>query len=178
MQVSEVFAYTPGTMDHDGLQYALGRTLRQRRIALGKTQKDCASAVGCHVDTISNMERGIVRSSRHFVDLCRFLRLKPEKVMYQADQGTGGSPFPAVGDLTRLLMDQRDMSREDLAERMGVHPDTVDRLLRGDAGPILWGAAAVAFTVPLAVYETAVTDGLGPAKAVLAHGTRRGRHKR
>lgn len=155
-------------MQRDGLPYALGRAIRHRRQAMGLTQAECAKLLGVAPQTIRNMEKGHVRSSRSFGAICKVLKIKPEQMLRQADAALGGAPmFPATGRLARELMDRRGMTTEDLMAAMGCDRDEVERLLAGDAGPLLWGAAAVALGVSVWVFERAVVDGYEPAMAVV-----------
>ena len=150
-------------MHQDGIPLHLGKALRRRREELGLTQRDCAKLADVHVQTVRNMELGNVRSSRSFAKICKALKVRPERVLREAEKDAGGVYFPAVGQLTRVLMEMRKVDADELAEAMIADDEDVQRLLDGDAGGPLLGAAAVALAVPWRAYDIALTEGFKPA---------------
>lgn len=150
-------------MRHDGIVFTLGDAIRQRRQALGLSQKMFAAKAGVNYQTVGAVERGETQNPTTLGRMCDALGVDMRELLREITviHVAGDRSFvPAVGQLTRRLMELNGVTVDELAERIGRSIDEVEsELLGGNCGAQWWGAAAMIFQVPLVAYEIAVNQG-------------------
>lgn len=106
-----------------------GRSLRERRLALGLPRAVLAERLGRHQTTVSRWERGI--------------SLPPAAVMAAVERHLGGGPDeppvdgPTVGDRVRGRRERAGLSPGRLGRLIGVDRTTVGRIEAGEREPSL-----------------------------------------
>jgi transcriptional regulator with XRE-family HTH domain len=63
----------------------LGIILREIRLQLNLTQSQVSSATGLHINTISNIERGLSFRIDNFIIIARYYNLKPSEILPLVD---------------------------------------------------------------------------------------------
>jgi transcriptional regulator with XRE-family HTH domain len=78
-----IVLHTKVMIINDTILYQLiGERIKARRIALGKTQSDLASALGMLRTSITNIESGRQKSPLHVLyNLCAFLDIEPQELL-------------------------------------------------------------------------------------------------
>lgn len=150
-------------MQDEGVIYTLGDAIREERQRQGMTQKDFAQKAGVMYQTIGSVENGRTQNPTTLGMICQALGTDMRTMLSRVTViaiAEGRSFAPDVGRLTRRLMEHTAMTLDELAAKLGKPPAEVEMmLLNGNCGSHWWGAAAMAFQVPLVAYEIAVSDG-------------------
>jgi transcriptional regulator with XRE-family HTH domain len=144
-------------MHDEGFGHALGTAIKQRRRQKGWSQQKLAEAARVSTSTIRNAERGRTKTAYRLDVIARALGVKLQTLLDEADR-MSASLFPDVGEFIAITMERRGMTATKLAAEMGVGVRDIERLVDGDAGPVMWGAAAVALDIHPRLIE-AIAEG-------------------
>jgi transcriptional regulator with XRE-family HTH domain len=124
--------------EHEQEAIALGRAIRQVREERGMSAAELATAAGIEQQYLEALEGGRLDPCNDvLLALADGFGFRPSALIVRLEVQDAHTASVAFGRRLRELRRMRDVSQDDLASRIGVHPTAIGRFERGAREPRL-----------------------------------------